>query len=84
MTGVTDQYFVINSALQITQGRVLSRTDSGVAVVGSSIVQPSANNTIFVLGDSMRVTANVNGVSKSMTLRIVGNSADDWWKLRVK
>jgi len=72
MTGVTDQYFEINSALQIAQGRAISRTDSGVAVVGSSIVQPSANNTIFVLGDSIRVTANVNGVSKSLTLRIVG------------
>ena len=72
LTGVTDQYFVINSALKVAQGRPLARTDSGMAVVGSAIVQPTQNNTILVLGDSIKVSARVNGAVKDITLRIVG------------
>jgi len=73
LTGVTDQYFAINKALEIAEGRVLLRSDLAVAVVGANVVQPpSEDNPVLSLGDRIKVSANVNGVDKEMTLRIVG------------
>ncbi len=73
LTGVTDQYFAINKALEIAEGRVLLRSDLAVAVVGANVVQPpSEDNPVLSLGDRIKVSANVNGVDKELTLRIVG------------
>jgi len=73
LTGVTDQYFAINKALEIAEGRVLLRSDLAVAVIGYDVFQPpSEDEPILKLGDRLKVTARVNGVDKELTLRIVG------------
>ena len=73
LTGVTDQYFAINKALEIAEGRVLLRSDLAVAVIGYNVFQPpSEAEPILKLGDRLKMTAKVNGVDKELTLRIVG------------
>ena len=73
LTGVTDQYFAVNKALEIAEGRVLLRSDLAVAVIGYDVFQPpSEDEPILKLGDRLKVTTRVNGVDKELTLRIVG------------
>ena len=73
LTGVTEQYFAVNKALEIAEGRALMRSDLSVAVVGYDVFQPpDEDEPILRLGDRVRVTTRVGGVDKELTLRIVG------------
>jgi putative ABC transport system permease protein len=73
VTGVTDTYFTINEAVEVTEGRLLLRTDRVSIVIGSNIAQPlSEDKTIIDVGDRIKVTAEVDGETKTMTLRVVG------------
>jgi len=73
MTGSTEQYFDINKSLEVVQGRALLRSDSGAAVIGADIAQPTDSTTqIIAVGDRIRVTTTVNDVTKQLTLRVVG------------
>ena len=73
LTGVTDQYFEATKSLTIAQGRALTRTDTGVAVIGASIAQSATQNkTLVALGDTIKMTSKVNGVQKTISLRVVG------------
>jgi len=71
--GVTDTYFTINKALELTEGRALIRTDSASAVIGSNLAQPpQEDEPILEVGDRIKVKADVDGEDRVMTLRIVG------------
>jgi putative ABC transport system permease protein len=73
VTGVTDQYFTVTKSLTLAQGRAIARTDANVAVIGANIAQSQTQNkTLLSLNDNFKVTARVNGVQKSMTLKVVG------------
>ena len=73
LTGVTEQYFEINKALEIAEGRVLLRSDLAVCVVGLDIVQPpNEDQPILGVGDRLQIKAKVSGVDKELTLRIAG------------
>jgi putative ABC transport system permease protein len=73
LTGVTEQYFAVNKALEIEEGRALLRSDLSVAVIGYDVFQPpTEDEPILRLGDRLRVTTSVGGVDKELTLRIVG------------
>jgi putative ABC transport system permease protein len=73
VTGVTAQYFTVTKSLTLSQGRVLTSTDSGVAVIGANIAQSQTQNkTILSLNDNFKVTTRINGVQKSLTLKVVG------------
>jgi putative ABC transport system permease protein len=73
VTGSTDQYFEINKSLEVVQGRVILRSDTGVAVIGADVAQPTDSSTqIIGVGDRIKVTSTVNDVTKQLTLRVVG------------
>ncbi len=73
LTGSTDVYFEVNKSLEVAQGRALLRSDTGVAVIGADIAQPSDSSTpIIGVGDRIKVTTTVNDVTKQLTLRVVG------------
>jgi len=73
VTGVTEQYFEVNSATEIEDGRPIIRSDKAAAVIGFSIANPDeTKDPIYKAGDRMRITANVDDVEKELTLRIVG------------
>ncbi len=73
VTGSTDVYFEVNKSLEVAQGRTLLRTDTGVAVIGADIAQPTDSSTpIIGVGDRIKVTTTVNDVTKQLTLRVVG------------
>ena len=73
VTGVTESYFKVNEALEVSRGRTLIRSDSASAVIGSSIANPlGSEQSVLKIGDRIKVTANVRRVQKEMTLRIIG------------
>ena len=73
LTGSTDEYFKVNTSLEVVEGRALLRSDTGVAVIGADVAQPTTSNTpIIKVGDRIKVTAVVNDVTKQLTLRVVG------------
>jgi putative ABC transport system permease protein len=73
LTGSTDVYFEVNKSLEVVQGRTLLRTDTGVAVIGADIAQPTDSATqIISVGDRLKVSTTVNEITKQLTLRVVG------------
>ena len=73
LTGSTEIYFQVNKSIEVAQGRVLLRSDTGVAVIGADIAQPTDSSTqIIGVGDRLKVTTTVNDVTKQLTLRVVG------------
>jgi putative ABC transport system permease protein len=73
VTGSTDDYFKVNPSIEVAKGRALLRSDAGVAVIGANIAQPTdSTSQIINVGDRIKVTATVNDVTKTLTLRVVG------------
>lgn len=73
LTGSTDDYFKVNPSIEVAAGRALLRSDTGVAVIGANIAQPTdSTSQIINVGDRIKVTATVNDVTKTLTLRVVG------------
>ncbi len=73
VTGVTEHYFEINSATKVEEGRPIIRSDKAGALIGFSIAYPDITKApVFKAGDRIKITANVGGVQKELTLRIVG------------
>jgi putative ABC transport system permease protein len=73
VTGSTDDYFKVNPSIEVAAGRALLRSDAGVAVIGANIAQPTdSTSQIINVGDRIKVTATVNDVTKTLTLRVVG------------
>ncbi len=73
VTGSTDEYFKVNTSIEVVEGRALLRSEIGVAVIGADIAQPTdSTSQIIKLGDRIKLTATVNDVTKELTLRVVG------------
>ena len=73
VTGSTDIYFQINKSYEVSEGRPLLRTDTGVVVIGADIAQPTdSDSPILGVGDRFKVTTTVNDEVKQLTLRVVG------------
>ena len=73
VTGSTDEYFKVNTSIEVVEGRALLRSETGVAVIGADIAQPTdSTSQIIKLGDRIKLTATVNDVTKELTLRVVG------------
>jgi putative ABC transport system permease protein len=71
--GVTDEYFELNKNAEVEDGRPLYRTDTSAVVVGANIVQPrDLDEPIIEVGDRIKIQASVKGVTKELTLRVVG------------
>jgi ABC-type antimicrobial peptide transport system permease subunit len=73
VTGITDTYFLINEGTEVAEGRVLLRSDNAVAVIGHNIAYPDPDEGALIeVGDRIKLTAEVGGVEKFLTVRVVG------------
>jgi putative ABC transport system permease protein len=73
VTGITDTYFLINEGAEVAEGRVLLRSDNAVAVIGHNVANPDPDEgALLDVGDRIKLTAEVSGVEKFLTVRVVG------------
>jgi len=71
--GHTEEYAEINKNTKMDEGRHITRGDSAVVVVGANVAKPrDLDEKIIELGDRIKISAQVEGVKKEMTLRVVG------------
>ena len=72
VSGVDENFFIINEAIEINEGRPLIRNDKAVAVIGSNIVYPEKDTVLFEVGDRIRLLASNPDGDNVITLRIIG------------
>ncbi len=73
VTGISEDYSKVNTAIEIAEGRGLLRTDKATALIGSKIAQPDPeDDPIFEVGDRIKIYSEVDGVEKELTLRVIG------------
>ncbi|MCW4051025.1 MAG: ABC transporter permease [Candidatus Bathyarchaeota archaeon] len=73
VTGVTETYFEINEGTDFLDGRPIIRSDNAVVVVGYNIAFPDDDGKQYVdVGDRLKVTADIDGEEKELTVRVVG------------
>lgn len=71
VTGISDIYFQINEGTELEEGRQILRSDNAVAVIGYGVAYP--DDDVFVeVGDRIKLTADVGGEEKILTVRVVG------------
>ena len=75
--GVSDAYFQISGAWRLVEGRYLTRSDKGVAVVTEKLLKPDGvDEPIHELGDRVTVTYRRPDGEHTYTFRIVGVITD--------
>ncbi len=75
--GVSDAYFRISGAWRLVEGRYLTRSDKGVAVVTERMMKPDGmDEPIYELGDRVTVTYRRPDGEHTYTFRIVGVITD--------
>jgi putative ABC transport system permease protein len=73
VSGITENYFLVNEGFEILDGRELSRSDKAVAIIGYSLAFPFEDEEQFLEpGDRVKLSAVVNREEKELTVRIVG------------
>jgi len=72
VSGVDENFFLANEAIEIEEGRTLIRNDKAVAVIGSNIAHSESDIVLFEVGDRVRLLASNPDGDKVMTLRIIG------------
>jgi putative ABC transport system permease protein len=72
VSGIDENFFLINESIEIEKGREITRNDKAVTVIGSNIVSPDGDIEIFEVGDRIRLEANNNEGDIQINLRIVG------------
>ncbi len=71
--GITEEYAEINRGSELADGRYFMRADNGVAIIGANVARPDKEEEpILGVGSRMTLEATVNGVKRSMTVRVVG------------
>jgi len=71
--GITEEYAEINKSTELSEGRQILRSDSGVAIIGANVAQPTNKDSpILEIGSRINVEATINGQKKTMTLRVIG------------
>lgn len=71
--GITEDFIRINQNAEISEGRALVRSDSGVVIIGANIAQPKDQDTpILGVGDRMTLQAKIGDQVKSITVRVIG------------
>jgi putative ABC transport system permease protein len=71
--GVGDSFQEINKDIKMTEGRFPTRGDNAVAFVGKNVAHPTdEEEPIIGVGDRIKLSVNVRGEEKEITLRIVG------------
>lgn len=73
VTGITNTYFLINEGTEVVEGRTLLRSDNAVAVIGHNVAYPDPDEDALIdLGDRLKLTTEVGGIEKTLTVRVVG------------
>jgi len=71
--GVEAEYFEINEGWKVEKGRNIKRGETGVALLGADVAQPTdMDEPLFDVGDRITLFVNVGGEEDSITLRVVG------------
>ncbi|MBM3292370.1 ABC transporter permease, partial [Candidatus Bathyarchaeota archaeon] len=71
--GITEDFIRINQNAEISEGRALVRSDSGVVIIGANIAQPrDQDSPILGVGDRITLQAKVGDQMKSLTVRVIG------------
>lgn len=71
IVGIDHNYFHINEAIEISDGRDFLRGEKNVAIIGSNIVDPTGENVLFEVGDRIKLESKVDGKVKTQTVRII-------------
>jgi putative ABC transport system permease protein len=72
MSGIDENFFIINESIELEKGREIQRNDKAVAVIGSNIVYPDGESKLFEVGDRIRLQANNDEGDVQINLRIIG------------
>lgn len=73
VTGITDTFFIINEGTLVEDGREILRSDNAVAVIGYGVANPdTVDETVVEVGDRIKLSAEVSGEMKDLTVRVVG------------
>jgi putative ABC transport system permease protein len=72
VTGVDENFFLANEAIEIYSGRTIIRNDKAIAVIGSNIAHSESDVVLFEVGDRMRLLASNPDGDNIITLRIIG------------
>jgi putative ABC transport system permease protein len=72
MSGIDENFFIINESIELEKGREIQRNDKAVAVIGSNIVYPTGESKLFEVGDRIRLQANNDEGDVQINLRIIG------------
>jgi putative ABC transport system permease protein len=72
VSGIDENFFIINESIEIEKGRKILRNDKSVAVIGSNIVNPDGEKEIFDVGDRIQLSASNPEGDKKINLRIIG------------
>lgn len=71
--GVEAEYFEINEGWKVEKGRNIKRGETGVALLGADVAQPTdMDEPLFDVGDRITLFVNVGGEEDSITLRVIG------------
>ena len=71
--GITEQYFDINEADELFEGRELTRSDKAVVIIGYGLAYPFEDEGRYLeVGDRIKLTAQVKKEEKTLSLRVVG------------
>ena len=72
VSGIDENFFMINESIEFEKGRQITRNDKAVAVIGSNIVYPDGETRIFEVGDRIRLQASNDEEDVEINLRIIG------------
>lgn len=71
--GVSEDYFEISGAWRLLEGRYITRSDKGVAVVTEALVKPhGVDEPLYEIGDRITLTYMMDGEELQYTFRIIG------------
>ncbi len=71
--GVNAEYFEIFQTFKLADGRLLTRNDNAVAVLGANLAHPQdEEEPIIKVGDRIKLEVQVRGEDKEMSFRVVG------------
>jgi putative ABC transport system permease protein len=72
VSGIDENFFIINESIELEKGREIIRNDKAVAVIGANIVKPDSDTELFDVGDRIRLEASTEEGEITINLRIVG------------
>jgi putative ABC transport system permease protein len=71
--GLTEEFQQLNTSFEVAEGRSLTRSDSGVVIIGANIAWPQDETApILQVGDRITLHTRVGDRDKTLTVRVLG------------